>query len=168
MFCGFASYVIQYKLVFVLIILLAFFNLFLFTQRHVIYVSTWSCLYNSPLISVWCMVEFPHTHKHSHQWTESNCPKICRINQLKGRQKYLSYFNFSQGGKLQVKAGVALLMLFYKPRKMQCSDKSCTLWTIIIKRNKQKNRNVFSLAKNLGATLQNIFILIFKGKYCTL
>ena len=39
----------------------------LFTRRHVIYVSTWSRVYNS-LLSVSRMAEFRHyAHKHTHK-----------------------------------------------------------------------------------------------------
>ena len=44
----------------------------LFTRRHVISVSTWSRVYNSPLLFVSRMAEFrPDAHKHTHSETRA-------------------------------------------------------------------------------------------------
>ena len=58
----------------------------LFTRRHVIFVSTWSRVYNSPLLSVSRMAEFcrdahKHTHRHTcaHTQVMSTLPPADRI-----------------------------------------------------------------------------------------
>lgn len=58
-----------------------------------------------------------HSHMHTREHvTTSGEQKICRINNLKSRQKYLSFFNAPRVVKmatltlLQVPVGVALLL----------------------------------------------------------
>src|SRR4029434_10659493 len=50
----------------------------LFTRRHVIFVSTWSCVYNSPLLSV-SRTAHKHTDTCAHTQAMSTLPPADRI-----------------------------------------------------------------------------------------